>query len=132
MKKSYKVIVGIVALVVALGIYRTSRDWMRGYFEVTSYPMGQMKDGSYTLPLNRSVYRIYPKERRAIYWLPGVVDSPRPLVDCNIKDRCNWTCSYPDHDGEVQMGGCMEENMDYKFFRPVSSFVWWKNHLGWK
>jgi hypothetical protein len=132
MKRSYKILIGVVALMFALGIYRTSRDWLRGYFEVTSYPVGQWEDGTWSVPLNRTVYRVYPKERRAIYWMPGVIDAPSPLVDCIIKDRCNWTCSYPEHEGEVQMGACLEENMDYELLRPVSGFVWWKYHLGWE
>ncbi len=132
MKKSYKILIGIVVLVFALGIYRTSRDWMRGYFEVTSYPAGPALDGSYTIPLKITVYRIYPRESRGIYWMPWISDSPDPLVDCVIRDRCNWTCSYPEHAGrEVRMGGCMEQNMlDTEWHRPVSAFVWWKYHLG--
>lgn len=132
MRYPYKILVGIAVLMLALSIYRTSKDWFRGYFEVTSYPVGKMDDGTWTLPLNRTVYRVYPKENRAIYWLPGVINAPEPLVGCTIKDRCNWTCSYPEHEGEVRMGGCMEESMDYTFSRPVSSLVWWKYHLGWE
>lgn len=133
-KKKSKIILGIVLIIMLFVLLRPIKDWLRGYFEVTSYPVGQMEDGSYTLPLNRTVYRIYPKESRGIYWMPWVKASPEPLVDCVIRDRCNWACSYPDRAGrEVRMGGCMEENMlDTEWYRPVSAFVWWKYHLGLK
>lgn len=128
-KTAVIVFVGFICLAVA---YRPLRDQLRGYFEITSYPVMKDDNGDWNVPLNRSVHRIYPKEHRAIYWSPWVRESPKELVDCIIRDPCNWQCSFPDHNGVVTMEGCREPDDEEYGFKFVSALSWWKYHYGWR
>lgn len=125
---------GVVLLVVMLGFaLRPVRDWWRGYFEVTNCNVGQRDgDGVFTLPLTKDFYRVYPQERRAIYWSSNF-GTPSELINCVVRDRCNWQCEYPDHSGTISIEDCMVSNREVGHsweIRSISCFTWWKyNYL---
>lgn len=128
--KNQKLIVG-VAIVVLLLLFRPIRDSVREYSVVTIYPIGKMNDGSWTLPLNRSRYRIYEDKNEVMYWLPGVIDAPRRLDNCVIRDRCNWSCPYSDGLGDMSIEGCRGINNELGTLpvRYTSGMHWWKLHF---
>jgi hypothetical protein len=130
-KRSLSGIIVAALIITLILLYRPIRDGLRGYFEVTSYSVGRNSDGKFTLPLNPTTYRVYPSQKRAIYWNGGD-GVPDDLIECVVRDRCNWQCSFPDHSSQIRMGDCMEGPKGFGELwetRPVSWFVYWKYNL---
>jgi len=70
--------------------------------QIGSYPVQRQVDGT-LIPLNRTIYKVNPLMQTIIYWMPGIDETPRKLVNCAIRNRKNWVGYYLDGSGAVKM-----------------------------
>ena len=102
--------------------------------EVGSYPARKQPDGS-LVPLNRTVYKVDPRSDTIIYWMPGIYETPRKIVNCVIRDDKNWIGYYPDGSGPVEMQKGKIVNLhpinlpDGSEIVYVGKYHWWMLHL---
>ena len=121
------------AFLALLVLFQTSciDDSLRN--QVTVYPVLETKDLG-LLPLNRTVYKIFPDSQIVIYWSPGINEVPRKLAKCVVRDRLHWQCEYPDrsatltmNDGEFKELSAQKGHVDN--LKYVSCWKWWMLHF---
>lgn len=109
--------------------------------EITAYPLFcdtalvNNRCNSKAIPLNRTVYRVFPASQKVVEWTPGVSNRPVSLERCVIRDAENWRCSLPNDQGTVGFaGGEFKElltppgaNQGSIFY--VGAIRWWLNWL---
>ena len=95
--------------------------------QIGSYPAQRQSDQS-LIPLNRTVYKVNPLLHTIIYWMPGLYETPRKLVDCVVRDKKNWVGHYPDGSGSVEMrkGKIVTEDPNEVYIRK---YHWWLRHF---
>jgi hypothetical protein len=99
--------------------------------QVTVYPVLETKDLG-LLPLNRTVYKVFPESQTVIYWIPGIDEIPRKLGKCVVRDRLHWQCEYLDgsamlmmNDSEFKVFTAKKENYYAANYEYVSCWKWW-------
>jgi len=70
--------------------------------QIGSYPAMRQADGT-LIPLNRTIYKVNPLMQTIIYWMPGIDETPRKLVDSAVRNKKNWIGYYSDGSGAVEM-----------------------------
>ncbi len=95
--------------------------------QIVSYSAQRQPDQS-LMPLNRTVYKVNPLLHTIIYWMPGIVETPRKLVDCVVRNKKNWIGRYPDGSGFVEMrkGKIITEDPNEVY---IGKYHWWLRHL---
>ena len=103
------------------------------YPEITSkkiggYPVKKQADGT-LIPLKRTIYKVHPFMQTIIYWMPGIDETPKKLVNCVIRDKKNWVGWYPDGSGIVEMkkGKIVTGDPNEAY---VGRWRWWALELG--
>ena len=106
---------GLIFLALLLGAGFLFFDWGFLHGEVTTYPTMCLEEtrkppDCALMQLNRTTYRIDRQHKEVVYWLEHSVlrDELRKLDNCVIKDRTNWTCSFPDRSGKVHVRDGLE------------------------
>ncbi|MCX5637391.1 MAG: hypothetical protein NTX52_06830 [Planctomycetota bacterium] len=96
--------------------------------QIGSYPVRKQPDQS-LIPLNRTVYKVNPMLHTIIYWMPGIDETPRKLVDCVVRDKKNWIGYYPDGSGSVEMrkGKIVTGGPNEVY---IGKYHWWLRHFG--
>jgi hypothetical protein len=91
--------------------------------QIVSYPASRLADGT-LLPMNRTTYKVNPLMQTIVYWMPGIDETPRKLVDCVVRDKKNWIGYFPDRSGTVEMrkGRIVT---DYPNYIYVGRCHWW-------
>lgn len=94
--------------------------------EITVYPILETKEYG-SIPLNRTVYKVFPETQIVIYWSPGVEEAPQRLKKCVVRNRQNWQCEYPDGSGMLTMS---DGNFKESAFVGNAKYVsWWKWYM---
>ena len=95
--------------------------------QIGSYPAQRQPDQS-LIPLNRTVYKVNPLSHTIIYWMPGIDETPRKLVNCVVRDKKNWAGHYPDGSGSVEMrkGKIVTEGPNEVY---IGKYHWWLRHF---
>ena len=57
---------GVVSILLIALLFQPIKKSLRGYSVITVYSLGQMHDGTWTLPLNRTRYRIYENQNKVL------------------------------------------------------------------
>ena len=70
--------------------------------KIGSYPAQRLTDGT-LMPLNRTIYKVNPLMHTIIYWMPGIDETLKKLIECAVRDRKNWIGYYLDGSGAVKM-----------------------------
>jgi hypothetical protein len=102
--------------------------------EVTVYPVLEDKEFG-LIPLNRTVYKVFPESQTVIYWSPGIDEIPRELTKCVVRDRLHWQCEYSDRSAKLTMkDGDFKEIIEKKDhadsrYKYVSSWKWWMAYI---
>jgi hypothetical protein len=102
--------------------------------QVTFFPAKKTGPNEF-MPLNRTVYKVFPDTHTVIYWRPGVADVPKKLAQCQVQDRLNWHCMYSDGSGDLVMNdGTLKitsgANQPEDNIENVGRVKWWLLHLG--
>lgn len=103
--------------------------------QVTVYPVLETKDSG-LLPLNKTVYKVFPESQTVIYWNPGSDEIPRKLANCTVRDRLHWQCEYSDRSATLMMNGGEFKKLSAKKdyvddTQYVSGWKWWMLHIKW-
>jgi hypothetical protein len=95
--------------------------------QIGSYPTQRQPDQS-LIPLNRTIYKVNPLLHTIIYWMPGIDETPRKLVDCVVRDRKNWIGYYSDYSGFVEMrkGKIVTDDPNEVY---IGKYHWWLRHF---
>jgi hypothetical protein len=101
--------------------------------QVTVYPVLKTKEGK-LLPLNRSIYKVFPETQTVISWFPGITEVPSKLAKCSVRDRLHWRCEYSDGSGTLTMDNkrfqiLSKDNLPERDIQYVSRLKWWMLHL---
>lgn len=91
--------------------------------EIGSYPVQRQANGD-MVPMNRTIYKISPFLQTIIYWIPGINETPKKLVECVVRDKKNWIGYYPDGSGTVEMrkGKLISKDPNEIY---VGRYRWW-------
>ena len=126
--KIAKILVYTLLTVIVLFFVAPIMDIIKN--QVTVYPICISEEG-YPVPLNPSVYKVFPESQSIIYWMPDIDETPRKLTNCSVRDRLHWRGEYPDgsgiktmDDGKFQIQ--LPENGQETNIEYVSSLKWWK------
>jgi len=132
MRKALRRLAGLaiaaVALVSGLFFAWPVVDAVRN--QVTVYPVMTTDQGT-LVPLNRSVYKVFPDTQTVIHWMPGISEVPDRLAKCAVRDRLHWRCQYSDGSAVLTMndGALSSESTQGNRERDISytsRLTWWK------
>jgi len=121
-------VLGAVALVSGLFFAWPALDVAKN--QVTVYPVMMTAQGT-LVPLNRSVYKVFPETQTVIHWMPGISEVPDRLAKCSVRDRLHWRCEYPDGSAVLTMDGGVFSSESAQEDRErdisyTSRLKWWK------
>ena len=68
------------------------------------YPV-MKTDRGVLVPLNRSIYKVFPETQTVIYWMPDLQEVPTRLAKCGVRDRLHWKCEHSDGSAILSMDG---------------------------
>ena len=72
--------------------------------QITVYPVMRSESGG-LVPLNRSIYKVFPETQTVIYWMPDLQEVPIRLAKCSVRDRLHWKCEHSDGSAIISMDG---------------------------
>jgi hypothetical protein len=121
---------------ILLALAFLSCDLEQFHSEITVYPAmckGVLKNGhcnGLLIGLNRTTYKVSFKRQEIVYWMPGIYEQPRRLVNCVVRDRKNWVGEYQDGSGkEIMIKGKLSEEPPSKYYFYVTKWRWWYAHF---
>lgn len=127
----------------AIGLLAVPALWFLGYpfsSEVTVYSVYCGKDvgaEDKCIALPRITYKPFTAQQHVIYWTD--TGAPATLTDCEVRDRDNWECWYPDRGGRLSMvDGVFREEIlkdipgkdTFDSVHYVPKWKWWAMQIG--
>jgi len=130
----------LIAVAIAVGA-AWAFDWALFSDEITLYPARcadsntPFDECKNVITLNRSTYKLNRQRAEAIYWYEtSWGDDLKKLVDCKIRNRKNWNCSFPDGSGKivVRNGKGVETNPEARRLKHGYVRRWQWHWIRWK
>lgn len=99
--------------------------------QVTVYSVSKTDIG--LLPLNPTIYKVFPESQVVIYWIPDSNSPVEKLVNCVVRDRLNWSGEFKDGSGKFMMvkGEFFQTFPVDKDIHYISKWKWWILKLWW-
>lgn len=121
-------------LIIVLFLFGCSSSKFGQFFdrEITVYPVScngeidavtNICNGK-PVRLSKRTYKVSSRRQEVMYWLPNLVETPKKLQKCIVRDSKNWHCGdYISGITAMEEGHLMTPHGDGIFY--VSKWRWW-------